>query len=193
MAERATREELLRQISDLSPKERLVLTLRHGVSDNVPRPVREIAQLLTREAGEIAEILETSTRLLCHVLGITESELAELLLYTNPNPKARDQWVALEDLSRGVTHQIRLERLPELERLKQHGAVQNAVEQLPLENRTILKLRYGILQDEELTLRDIGEILKLSRERVRQIEANAERKCRRGKSPRRGGTPRPAA
>jgi DNA-directed RNA polymerase sigma subunit (sigma70/sigma32) len=27
---------------------------------------------------------------------------------------------------------------------------------------------YGFLQDDELTLRDIGEILNLSRERVRQ-------------------------
>lgn len=193
MAERATREELLRQISDLSPKERLVLTLRHGVSDNVPKPISEIAELLTRHAEEIRQILETSTRALCHELHITESELAELLLYTNPNPKARDQWVALKDLSKSVTHQIRLERLPQLEQLKKLGAVQNALEKLPLDNRTILKLRYGILQDEELTLRDIGEILKLSRERVRQIEANAERKCRRGKSPRSGRTPRSVA
>ena len=30
-----------------------------------------------------------------------------------------------------------------------------------------------------MTLRDIGEILNLSRERVRQIEARAEAKCRR--------------
>jgi hypothetical protein len=33
--------------------------------------------------------------------------------------------------------------------------------------------------DDELTLRDIGEILGLSRERVRQIESRAEAKCRR--------------
>jgi RNA polymerase primary sigma factor len=53
------------------------------------------------------------------------------------------------------------------------------VDKLPLDQRTILRLRYGVLQDEELTLRDIGEILDLSRERVRQIEARAEAKCRR--------------
>ena len=48
-----------------------------------------------------------------------------------------------------------------------------------VEEKTIIKLRYGILQDDELTLRDIGEILGLSRERVRQIESRAEAKCRR--------------
>ena len=42
-------------------------------------------------------------------------------------------------------------------------------------DRIIMKLRYGIL-DEELTLRDIGEMLDLSRERVRQIESKAVRK-----------------
>jgi RNA polymerase sigma factor (sigma-70 family) len=50
---------------------------------------------------------------------------------------------------------------------------------LPVDEKTILQLRYGVLQDEELTLRDIGLILNLSRERVRQIEARAEAKCRR--------------
>jgi len=54
------------------------------------------------------------------------------------------------------------------------------VDKLPLHQRVVLKLRYGILQEEELTLRDIGELLGLSRERVRQIESRAEAKCRRG-------------
>ena len=66
-----------------------------------------------------------------------------------------------------------------LESLKQQGLVQKTVDSLTLEEKTLLKLRYGVLQDDELTLRDIGEILGLSRERVRQIESRAEAKCRR--------------
>jgi RNA polymerase primary sigma factor len=181
MSERATRDELLKQISVLSPKERLVLTLRHGVSDNVPKPNREIAELLNRTPEEIASILQSATETLCASLKINETELAELLLYTNPNSKAREQWMKLKDQTL-ATRPIRFDCIADLAK---HGAVQSAVEELSLESRTILKLRYGVLQDEELTLRDIGEILKLSRERVRQIEANAERKCRRGKAPRR--------
>src|SRR3954469_20518130 len=42
------REELLAHMSELSPKERLVLTLRHGVSDNVPKRLAEIAGFLNR-------------------------------------------------------------------------------------------------------------------------------------------------
>src|SRR5881396_945063 len=51
MQEQSRREELLGHISELSPKERLVLTLRHGVTDNLPRSIRELADFLNRTAG----------------------------------------------------------------------------------------------------------------------------------------------
>src|SRR4029078_471023 len=106
--------------------------------------------------------------------------LAVLLLYTNPNEASWKRfWDELDDLTPGMTSQIDARRLPYLQILRQQGSVQKAVESLTLEEKTIVKLRYGILQDDELTLRDIGEILGLSRERVRQIESRAEAKCRR--------------
>ena len=80
---------------------------------------------------------------------------------------------------RGPVGQVDLDRLPSLLSLQQQGLVQKTVDELTLEERTIIKLRFGVLQDDELTLRDIGEILGLSRERVRQIESRAEAKCRR--------------
>ncbi len=174
------REELLAHMSELSPKERLILSLRHGVTDNVPKRLDELAEFLNREREQIAVVLSVAVRKVCDGLSITESELAQLLLYTNPNAKAWWRfWYELGDLGAGMTPQIDQTHMPHLELLKQHGAVQKAIESLPIEEKTILKLRYGVLQDEELTLRDIGEILNLSRERVRQIEARAEAKCRR--------------
>jgi RNA polymerase primary sigma factor len=174
------RDELLAHMSELSPKERLVLSLRHGVTDNVPKRIDELASFFNRENDQIAAVLGAAVRKVCDGLTITESELAQLLLYTNPNAKAWWRfWYELRDLPEGMTPQIDHERVPFLESLKQQGAVQRAVESLPIEEKTILKLRYGVLQDEELTLRDIGEILSLSRERVRQIESRAEAKCRR--------------
>jgi len=83
------------------------------------------------------------------------------------------------DLPPGMSRQIDMQRLPMLLSLQQQGLVQSTVDELTLEERTIIKLRFGVLQDDELTLRDIGEILGLSRERVRQIESRAEAKCRR--------------
>ncbi|HUF17624.1 MAG TPA: sigma-70 family RNA polymerase sigma factor [Thermoanaerobaculia bacterium] len=180
MEEQSIREELLHQMAELSPKERLVLTLRHGVSDNIPRTIAQVAEFLGRSVEEIRTTLAKSLRRICDDLEIDESELATLLLFTNPHPRASiTYWEKLGDLSEGDSRIIKREKLPYLEKLKRNGSVQRSIEQLPIEGRTVVKLRFGILQDEELTLRDIGEILNLSRERVRQIEARAEAKCRR--------------
>ncbi|MBK5259537.1 MAG: sigma-70 family RNA polymerase sigma factor [Thermoanaerobaculia bacterium] len=180
MEGQSRRAELLQHISVLSPKERLVLTLRHGVSDNIPKRVDEIAEFLNRDREHVATMLEGATATVCEALSISESELAVLLLHTNPNSDAPKRfWDELGDLTLGMTPHIDARRFDALNSLRQHGAVQQAVEALPLEEKTIVKLRYGVLQDEELTLRDIGEILGLSRERVRQIESRAEAKCRR--------------
>jgi RNA polymerase primary sigma factor len=179
MQEQSRRVELLAHMSELSPKERLVLTLRHGVSDNVPKHVAEIAEFLNRTHDNVGRVIGDGTSKVCEKLSISESELAVLLLNTNPNPDAPEIFWKLGDLSAGMAPQIDARRFSHLRALLQHGSVQKAIEELSLEERTILKLRYGVLQDEELTLRDIGEILNLSRERVRQIESRAEAKCRR--------------
>jgi RNA polymerase primary sigma factor len=180
MQQQSRRAELLAHISELSPKERLVLTLRHGVSDNVPKRLDEIADFLNRERANVITTLEAAKKKICEKLQISDSELAVLLLYTNPNPDARKRfWDELGDLGPEMKPNVDARRLDYLNDLRQHGSVQQAVEELSLEEKTIVKLRYGVLQDEELTLRDIGEILGLSRERVRQIESRAEAKCRR--------------
>jgi RNA polymerase primary sigma factor len=179
MQVQSRREELLAHMSVLSPKERLVLTLRHGVSDNVPKRVVDVADFLNRPRDTTAAIVATATQKVCEKLVINESELAVLLLNTNPNPDSWDLFWKLNDLSEGMSNQIDGRRIDYLQSLRQQGSVQKAVDALTLEEKTIMKLRYGILQDDELTLRDIGEILGLSRERVRQIESRAEAKCRR--------------
>jgi DNA-directed RNA polymerase sigma subunit (sigma70/sigma32) len=180
MQEQSRRQELLQHMSVLSPKERLVLTLRHGISDNLPKRVDEVAAFLIRPVEDVARPLDEAKRKICEKLSINESELAVLLLSTNPQEESFEMFFdKLGDLSPGVTPNIDARRWPHLNELRRHAAVQRAVEDLPLDEKTVLKLRYGILQDEELTLRDIGEILGLSRERVRQIESRAEAKCRR--------------
>jgi RNA polymerase primary sigma factor len=180
MQEQSRREELLAHMSELSPKERLVLTLRHGVSDNVPKSVKELASFLNRTVDNVTAVLESGRAKVCETLRISESELAVLLLYTNPNPKAWPYYFyELTDRPPQITPNLPPERLPHLQSLRQQGSVQQAIDALTLEEKTIMKLRYGVLQDDELTLRDIGEILGLSRERVRQIESRAEAKCRR--------------
>jgi RNA polymerase primary sigma factor len=58
------------------------------------------------------------------------------------------------------------------------GQIQNILEELDQKEATILKLRFGLQGNEPKTLKQIGEMLNLSRERIRQIENVALRKLR---------------
>lgn len=58
-------------------------------------------------------------------------------------------------------------------------AIDDALTELPERERQVLELRFGLSDDQPKTLREIGEIMDLSRERVRQIESRALNKLRR--------------
>jgi RNA polymerase primary sigma factor len=59
------------------------------------------------------------------------------------------------------------------------SAIDDALTELPERERRVLELRFGLTDDQPKTLREIGEIMELSRERVRQIESRALNKLRR--------------
>jgi RNA polymerase primary sigma factor len=56
--------------------------------------------------------------------------------------------------------------------------IESAIEELEPREREIIRLRYGIQRDGTHTLEQIGKRIRLSRERVRQLEAIALRKLR---------------
>jgi RNA polymerase primary sigma factor len=58
------------------------------------------------------------------------------------------------------------------------GEVERAMDALNDREREVLRLRYGLGLDRELTLQEIGRRLSITRERVRQIEARAIAKMR---------------
>ena len=53
-----------------------------------------------------------------------------------------------------------------------------ALELLPEREREVLKFRYGVGYDRSHTLEEVGRQFKVTRERIRQIEAKALRKLR---------------
>src|SRR5256886_1858996 len=114
MQEESRREELLAHMSELSPKERLVLTLRHGVTDNLPKSIQHLADFLNRSAENVATVLNAGVQKVSERLGVSAGEIAGLLLYTNPNPKASSVFWAMDDLQPGMSRQVDLDRLPTL-------------------------------------------------------------------------------
>ena len=58
-------------------------------------------------------------------------------------------------------------------------ALSDALAELPARERKVLELRFGLEDDQPKTLREIGDVMGLSRERVRQIESRALNKLRR--------------
>jgi len=142
------------------------LAKRHG-----RRPT--IAELAD-ETGIIPERLERTLRLSTRLMSLNRpispgegTEMVELL--ADPRSEDPELLLMLEDRRR------------ELERL---------LAKLPRRQRRVVEMHYGI-GGEPLTLRQIGEKLGLSRERVRQLEAEAFHRIRRAASrtPSRGRGP----
>ena len=71
-------------------------------------------------------------------------------------------------------------RSPEEEAMRGELAreIEHAMEPLNDREREVMRLRYGLGLDRELTLQEIGRRLSLTRERIRQIEAKALSKMR---------------
>jgi RNA polymerase nonessential primary-like sigma factor len=59
--------------------------------------------------------------------------------------------------------------------------LQKMMSELTPQQKEVIKLRYGLEDGKPLTLSKIGDILKISRERVRQIEREALSKLRKRK------------
>jgi len=68
------------------------------------------------------------------------------------------------------------EPLREANHMELAGKLQAVLEELSYREREIIKLRYGLGDGYTYTLEEVGKIFKVTRERVRQIEAKAVRK-----------------
>jgi RNA polymerase primary sigma factor len=133
---------------------------------------------LRRETGREPTPHEISVR-----LGIPTSKV-RMLIDAQKTPYSLEMKVG-DDQGTELGELLRDESVPSPEEHALQGDHCNEVERAlaPLTSREkdVLRLRYGLGQDRELTLEEIGRHLGVTRERVRQIESRALLKLRHAK------------
>jgi RNA polymerase primary sigma factor len=124
------------------------LAARHG-RPPTDEEVADAAEISVEELHETREVMRTITSLERPVGEEGDTELGDLL--------ASDERQPHEEVEIGLRDET----------------VRAALDQLPEQERTVIKLRYGINGDEPTPLREAGRMLGLSPERVRRIEHKA--------------------
>lgn len=137
----------------------------------VKRTTRQLYQELGREptADNIGERL-----------GMTPERVSELMIWAEKvfsldAPLSEEEENTLGDIIEDMH-----ERGP-VEVADQHllrEEIRKVLNQLTVRERQVIELRFGLLDDHDHTLEEVGKRLKVTRERVRQIEERAIRKLR---------------
>ena len=137
-----------------------MLRSRHKLTQELGRePVRE----------ELAECLEVSPQDVDYMLRVAQRPLS----LEKPTEQEGDAVIGdfIEDQDAPAPEEITLQEILE-------ERVQELLETLPHREALVLRLRYGLESGEVHTLKEIGEKMGITRERVRQIEAQALRRLR---------------
>jgi RNA polymerase primary sigma factor len=139
------------------------------------REIRDAENSLRRSLGrkpkreEISERLERSLSKIDQVLQFTLREMS----LDDKVGKERDTPISDYLVDDGL-------RSPEEDLIKReaNSLVAEAMRHLSDQEKTVIFHRFGIAGGPSLTLKEIGEIMKISRERVRQIECQAKSRLR---------------
>ncbi|HSP92175.1 MAG TPA: RNA polymerase sigma factor RpoD/SigA [Vicinamibacterales bacterium] len=164
--------------------------LLHVLSDqsriiSVPAKLSGPASRLGRHLAALSTHLhrDPTTRELADDLEISEADASALM-------QIRGEDVSLSDRVGGTGSEDRREvedvleqvMVPAVDEALVHEAVvdqlRKAVAELGAKEREVMRLRFGLDGAEPKTLREVGSRLKLSRERVRQIESRAKERLR---------------
>ena len=155
----------------------------HGASFRLPQKQANVLYRLERSRQALGRELERapSEQELADELGL-EPEEVRILLASNQNilslnePVDEDGEAEFGDL---LQQYVVPDTDEQMLRQSFEETLREALAALSEKERQILSMRFGLGNDMPLTLREIGDALGISRERVRQIESQALTKLRR--------------
>jgi RNA polymerase primary sigma factor len=154
----------------------------YGRTIRLPVHVMESVSRLNRERTNLQRTLDRDPRPaeLAERMGLPIGKI-ELLLEAARHPTSLETPIGeSEETPLGHLVPDRSTRSPEEMAIRSQLAleVERAMSPLTDREREVLRLRYGLGLDRELTLEEIGRRLSITRERVRQIEVKAVNKMR---------------
>jgi len=146
-----------------------------------PKTANILYRVATTLAKKRSEDLETPSReLLAQEIGVSLNELNSSLEATAGTLSLDHPIDEAGDLVLGDTLEQSLVESAESQAITQHlkDQVEQSLGRLSPTESKVLRLRFGLEDDNPLTLKEIGDRMNLSRERIRQIEAQALNKLR---------------
>ncbi len=149
---------------------------------NLPQKVSDqISQMKKRTAQLKAELGREPTREeIAKSMNVTSEDIEDLQILQEKNLSLSDTYHN-EDLE--VEERVKDELSPSVEYQIIKSSIQQQIRdmlgELDEKEALVLKLRFGLDDDRPRTLQEIGDNLKLTRERIRQIEQKAMRRLAR--------------
>jgi RNA polymerase primary sigma factor len=151
---------------------------------NIPQKLSDqISSMKKKTAGLKTELGRDPTREeIGRAMGVSEADVEDLELLEERNvslsDKCYDEEFEIEDrISDGEAESVEYQII----KASAQHQIRDMLSALDEKERTVLKLRFGLDDDRPLTLQEIGDRLRLTRERIRQIEQKAMRKLGRSK------------
>lgn len=165
------RQAVTRAIADQARTIRIPVHMIELIGD-VYRQSRELQQAIGREPtpDEIAQAMQTTPERVRQIIRAARQPISLETPVGEDDESTLSEFIA--DKGASAPADIAAQQM-----LRDH--VEWVFEQLSERERIVLKMRFGLVDGRERTLGEIGQELGVSRERVRQIEAEALQKLRR--------------
>ncbi len=154
---------------------------------SIPQKVSGAALKFRREVARLAESLDRapSSEEIAEALKLSEAEVDALRRLGATDVSLSDVLPGEPEDGLALGETIEQVQVPpaeeELVRRRLSEQLDAALAELDKKEREVVRLRFGLTDGEPRTLQQVGEKLRLSRERIRQIESRAKDKLRHSK------------